>query len=244
MYNSIKKALKASIPKKFLFQNELFFRKFHCLFYIGNKHQCNICSQKLSRFINLNNSDFMCPSCGSLSRNRRLWHILNKQDKKGNWLHFSPSRSLYRTLKKDSNINYHSSDFENEFLADYKFNITSIDQPNNKFDVIICYHILEHIEKDSLAMKELYRVLKPDGRIYIQTPFKDGDIYEDDTITTPEAREEHFGQNDHVRIYSVKGLANRLESNGFKVSEKHFHKQESDSFFGYISPETVLIASK
>lgn len=244
MYSSIKKALKAFIPKTFLFKNELFFRKFHCFFYIGNKHQCNICSQKLSRFINLNNSDLICPSCGSLSRNRRLWHLLSQQDKTGNWLHFSPSRSLYRTLKKDSNINYHSTDFENEFLANYKFDITNIDQPDDKFDVIICYHILEHIEKDRLAMKELYRVLKPNGSIYIQTPFKDGDIYEDDTIKMPEAREKHFGQNDHVRIYSVEGLANRLESNGFKVSEKHFHKQESDSFFGYISPETVLIASK
>ncbi|NJX14685.1 methyltransferase domain-containing protein [Tamlana crocina] len=244
MYSSIKKALKTCIPKTFLFKNELFFRKIHSLFYLGNKHQCNICSQKLSRFINLNHSDLICPSCGSLSRNRRLWHLLSLQDKTGNWLHFSPSRSLYRTLKKDSNINYHSTDFENEFLANYKFDITNIDQPDDQFDVIICYHILEHIEKDRLAMKELYRVLKPNGTIYIQTPFKDGDIYEDDNITTPEARAEHFGQNDHVRIYSVKGLKSRLERVGFSIEIKTFERSNNDFYNGFISPETILIATK
>ncbi len=130
MYSSIKKALKAFIPKKFLFKKELLFRKFHRLFYLGNRCQCNICSQKLRRFINLKNGDLMCPSCGSLSRNRRLWLLLGQEEKKGNWLHFSPSRSLYRKLKKTQTIDYYSSDFENEFLADHLFNITKIDQPN------------------------------------------------------------------------------------------------------------------
>ncbi|WNH13018.1 class I SAM-dependent methyltransferase [Thalassobellus suaedae] len=245
MYKTIKNSVKALIPNSFLFKNELFFRKFHSIFYIGKNHQCNICNKQLKAFISLGNYDLLCPSCGSLSRNRRLWKLLNDNNSiNGNILHFSPSRSLYRTLKKEKSITYYSTDFEDEFLADYKFDITNVEQENDKFDTIICYHILEHIIEDRKAMSELHRVLKPNGTIFIQTPFKEGVIYEDYSIITPEDRKIHFGQNDHVRIYSVAGLKERLENTGFKVEIKKNDNHTDDSFLGLKSPETVLIATK
>jgi SAM-dependent methyltransferase len=187
----------------------------------------------------------LCPFCGSLSRNRRLWKLINESDLlKGNVLHFSPSRSLYRVLIKNKGINYFSTDFENEFLADYKYNITNINHPNDKFDTIICYHILEHIIDDQMAMSELYRVLKTDGTLLVQTPFKDGEIYEDFSIASPEKRKEHFGQEDHVRIYSAEGLKVRLENAGFKVKLKTFNKGENNFKYGFNSPEIVLIITK
>ena len=67
---------------------------------------------------------------------------------------------------------------------------------------------------------------------------------EDNSIVLPEERTKHFGQHDHVRIYSVEGLKDRLKNNGFKVQEKIFDKQEGDFYSGFKSPETVLIASK
>lgn len=245
MYYFIKKSIKAVIPKKLLFKNELFFRWFHGFFYIGNKHQCTICDKKLRAFITLENEDLMCPFCGSLSRTRRLWNLLNSNKSiKNNILHFSPPRSVYRQLKKKQAINYYSTDFTDAFLADYKFDITDINQSNEKFDLIICYHILEHILEDKKAMTELYRVLKPNGVIYIQTPFKEGDIYEDYNIISPEEREQHFGQDDHVRIYSVDGLKNRLEHCNFNVSTITFSNQNDDFYLGCLSPETILIATK
>ncbi|WP_339896339.1 class I SAM-dependent methyltransferase [uncultured Algibacter sp.] len=246
MYSFIKKNIKSIISKEFLFKNELFFRYIYGVFYLGNKHQCNICEKKLSAFVELDNEDLLCPFCGSLSRNRRLWKLVN-EDKalKGNLLHFSPSRNLYRTLRKHQNLNYFSTDFENEFLADNKFDITNITQSDATFDTIICYHILEHITNDQKAMAELYRVLKPNGNIYIQTPFKEGDIYEDDSIVLPEERLKHFGQDDHVRIYSVKGLKDRLENCGFETSIMDYNTTtENDFYLGLKSPETVLIAKK
>ena len=77
---------------------------------------------------------------------------------KGKILHFSPARSIYRIFKKMKPIDYYSTDYENEFLADYNFDITNINQDANKFDVIICYHILEYILDDKKAISELYRV--------------------------------------------------------------------------------------
>jgi ubiquinone/menaquinone biosynthesis C-methylase UbiE len=193
----------------------------------------------------LKNQELICPFCGSLSRNRRLWKLLNENNSvQGTILHFSPSRSLYRKLKRNKKINYYSSDFEDEFLADYKFDITNIAQADNKFDTIVCYHVLEHIVDDKKAMNELYRVSKPNGIAYIQTPFKKGNIYENYSITTPEKRKEHFGQDDHVRIYSIKGLKKRLEEAGFSVIEKSFNPSKEDFYFGLMSQETVLILTK
>lgn len=246
MYSFIKKTLKSIIPKQFLFKNELRLRYFHGILYSGKKHQCNVCKKQLKAFIKLSNEDLLCPYCGSLSRNRRLWKLLNDDNMlKGTILHFSPSRNLYRTFKAKPEVNYFSSDFENEFLADYRFDITNIEHNDETFDTIICYHILEHITDDQKAMSELYRVLKPNGKIYIQTPFKTGAIYENDTITTAEDRLKHFGQEDHVRVYSVEGLIKRLKKTSFKVEQKLFKEENEEGLYLGLKPfETVLIAKK
>jgi hypothetical protein len=55
-----------------------------------------------------------------------------------------------------------------------------------------------------------------------------------------------FGQKDHVRIYSVKGLRKRLEQQGFEVNVRSFRDLDA-SFskkFGLNIDEIVLIAKK
>lgn len=245
MYHGLKKIVKALVPQKPLFKYEFIFRRLISINYLGNNHRCNICKTKLKRFIRLSSKDLLCPACGSRSRTRRLYHLLTENKAlHGNILHFSPSRSLYRTFKKLQSITYFSTDFENEFVADYRIDIRKIDFEDSYFNTIICYHILEHIEEDRTAMQELFRVLKPDGTCYLQTPFKDGAIYEDATKIRGSQRLKAFGQEDHVRIYSAEGLKKRLEEVGFKVSVKIFAPQKEDEFLGYQAPETVLMASK
>ncbi|MFC6267285.1 class I SAM-dependent methyltransferase [Frigoriflavimonas asaccharolytica] len=160
-------------------------------FYTGNSHECNLCGTKLKTFATLENGEKICPICGSIPRTRRLYMLLNSEFLKANgvFLDFSPLRIMYKNLKERKDINYFPSDFENEFLADYHFDITNIETENEKFDVIVCYHILKHIIKDEKAMRELYRVLKNDGVLLIQTPFKHGEIYEYYTKTSKQERE-------------------------------------------------------
>jgi SAM-dependent methyltransferase len=246
MYNSLKKLVKLLFPKRLLEKLEPFFRKVYAHFFFrGTNCQCNICEHLFSKFILLPNQDKLCPFCGSLSRNRLLWKILNTQLQiKGRILHFSPSRPLYRKLKNYPGIKYVSSDFEDEFLADKRYDITQIDEMNNTFDFIICYHVLEHIEKDRQAMAELFRILKPKGIAIIQTPFKEGDIYEDFSIQSKEGRLKYFGQEDHVRIYSIEGLKNRLKQTNFNVDTKKFRSSEEDQIFGFREGEVVLFVQK
>lgn len=245
MYQRLKKLAKTIIPQKFLFKYDFLLRRLIGITYSGNSHHCEICKTNLKCFVKIQSNDLLCPACGSRSRTRRLYHmLLNENALQGNVLHFSPSRSLYRIFKKVSSMVYFSTDFENEFVADYSVDIRKNYFESNFFKTIICYHILEHVPEDLLAIKELFRVLSPNGKCYIQTPFKEGNIYEDDSKTTRLERLEAFGQEDHVRIYSIEGLKERLHQVGFKVNIVTFQPEIEDAFAGYRSPETIIIASK
>lgn len=243
MYNFLKSIIKSFIPQNVLVKNEENFRKILKPLYKGKNHQCNVCETQLKSFAKLNNGDLICPVCGSISRTRRLYKLLNEEFIVPDIaiLDFSPFRILYRKWKKKTNIQYFATDFGTDFIADYRYDITNIDCKDETFDLIICYHILEHIVDDKKAMSELYRVLKKNGTVLIQTPFKEGEIYEDYSIVTEKERLKHFGQEDHVRIYSVKGLKERLQHSGFFVNVKIFEK---DNYYGFSQGEKILICKK
>jgi predicted SAM-dependent methyltransferase len=245
MYNYLKQFLKRFISKKALFKYEPILRGIYYQFYRGADFQCNICGKKLRAFISPGGKDKICPNCGSSSRSRRLWKLLESEFLKVNTaiLDFSPSRSIYRKMKDNPSISYTSTDRSDDFLADKKWDITNIDARDESCDLAVCYHILEHIEDDIQATKELYRVLKEKGACIIQTPFKEGEIYEDSSTTTDEGRVKHFGQKDHVRIYSAKGLKERLSNCGFRVEIREY-KEEIDNRNGFLEKETILICTK
>lgn len=40
------------------------------------------------------------------------------------------------------------------------------------FDVVCMFHVLEHVDSEEKAIKEIYRVLKNDGTFYLASPYK------------------------------------------------------------------------
>lgn len=244
MYHFLKKITKTILSERIIRSYQPAFRRLVYLFYKGNDYTCNICEAKLKTFLSLPNNDLLCPRCGSLPRTRRLDQLLEEHSLlRGKVLHFSPPFSLHQKLKQNADIQYISSDYEDEFIADVKYDLTNIPVKENHFDLIIAYHVLEHIEADTLAMQELWRVIKEGGFALIQTPFKEGKIYEDENIKTPTERFKHFGQKDHVRIYSVIGLKERLEAVGFTVKVLAFTENVTNTY-GFKQDETVLMVSK
>lgn len=225
MYRQIKTALKSILPESLLFGLEPMMRSIYAVPFKGDTHHCPICKANLKKWIPINNAaDNLCPACGSIARTRLMTELLFKEPlslEKQNWsvLHFSPSRALKRLLKNYSNLDYVTTDYESQY-EDRNYDITSIPEPENRFDLIICFHVLEHIPDDRKAMEELYRIIKPGGTILLQTPFQQGATYEDATITSEADREKHFGQKDHLRIYGFDDFLLRLKSIGFKVDRQ------------------------
>lgn len=245
MYSKFKKLLSKILPWKIILKNEFFLRKLFAMFYFGRSVYCTICNRQFSRFLDVHDDDKMCPRCGSLGRHRRLWQIINNElsiNIENKILDFSPSRIFFKKLKEKYPY-YISSDYLENPLVDRRYDITAIPEPSDSFDLILCYHILEHIENDIKAMSELFRILKKNGNVIIQTPFKDGDNYENPGIISKEDRLLHFGQEDHVRIYSVNGLKERLQSMGFKIKILNY-TEDNNNIFGFKSKEFVIIATK
>jgi SAM-dependent methyltransferase len=165
----------------------------------------------------------LAPSTLSLERHRLLWlYLKNETDFfSGNHkvLHFAPEQAFYKRFRKLRNLDYTTTDL-NSPLADVKADICDLPFEDNRYDIILCNHVLEHIPDDIKAMQELYRVLKPGGWGIFQVPqdLKRTNTFEDNSITDKKERARIFGQYDHVRIYG-RDYFDKLRSVGFKVEE-------------------------
>jgi SAM-dependent methyltransferase len=155
-------------------------------------------------------------------------------------LHFSPSRILQKKIRQLVPAGYITTDYDQDALTDRHYDITHVPMPEGSFELIICFHILEHIPDDRKAISELYRISKTGGVVLIQTPFQQGEIYEDKTVTGSAERLRHFGQEDHVRIYSAEGLSKRLQEGGFMVDVNQY---AADSGLG-LRDEIILVCKK
>lgn len=216
MLNAFKKRIKRKLLAKLL---------------NGNNVECTICGSTYSSFFPyLNRANAQCPSCGSLERTRLIYYFIreNKLIKPGTkMLHIAPEQCLYDVFKQQLGSDYLPADkFEEgySYPADtLNMDITAITLKEGSVDVVMAIHVLEHVQDDAKALREIYRVLRKGGVAILQVPFDAdrGVTYEDETISTPADRKMHFGQTDHVRIYG-RDYINRFIAPGFSIEYAEF----------------------
>ncbi len=187
----------------------------------GKRSICNICGTT-REFTEANGRPAAeCPICKSRERHRLLLiyleHELKLFHKKLDVLHFSPQSAEETVFGHQPNWRYMTSNYS--MSEDIFLDLTDVHMVDNLWDIIIVYHILEHIPDDQKAMREMFRILRPGGRAFVQVPLELGLLatYEDPNITDPYQRIKHFGQHDHVRKYAAPELRQRLEAAGFVV---------------------------
>lgn len=62
--------------------------------------------------------------------------------------------------------------YDTRDFIDYHYDIHDLEFDDESFDAIVCISILEHIQYPEKALKELHRVLRAGGRIWVQLPFQ------------------------------------------------------------------------
>lgn len=187
-----------------------------------------------------------CLNCKSLERHRFVTFFLTKtnmQFKK--LLHIAPEKPLIKLFTSISN-EYICGDID---PARFTIpNIIHIDATNipfkNEFDCIFASHVLEHIIDDTKAMKEIYNALTQNGRFIALVPqrFSREKTYEDASIVTEEARQQHFGQKDHVRWYGL-DFTKRLKDAGFYINA-HYSAGSEQYVINMSCDEKIQIASR
>ena len=209
------------------------------MIYKGNKNYCNLCKTHTKIFFGYGEkSDFysgrevigarfredaMCPCCNSLERHRLLYdYLFNHTDifhKKCSILHFAAEGCIKNKLFENPQIEYYSADIVKN-RAMYQVDITNIPFPDQKFDYILCNHVLQDIEDDHKAIIEMKRVLKPDGKMILSFPLciSQDATYEEKEKKTFKERFEAYGDKYHVRIYGL-DVKQRIQSCGLNVQE-------------------------
>lgn len=162
---------------------------------------------------------FRCPWCGSTDRERHLLAYLNRvcsvQFRQKKILHFAPEQSLRRHILGEAPLEYIQADLFPSEPDITEIDITAIPFGDGHFDVVIANHVLEHVDRDAKALQEISRVLKFGGHAILQTPFAAllPTTLEIAQVRSPEARQQLYGQEDHVRLYGADIIA-RFEANG------------------------------
>lgn len=184
-------------------------------------------------FETLNIKEYSCKQCGASDRDRLmalyLLDYFSKEGEKISALDFAPAVALAEFLKQQ-NIIYRSADLYMDNVDD-KIDIRDMHPyEDNRFDLFICSHVLEHIDEDQKAMNELFRITKPGGVGLCMVPIMlslEESVEDPEYLKSESLRWKYFGQADHVRMYSKNDFSGRLKNAGFLVNEygiEHFGK--------------------
>ncbi|MEM9297929.1 MAG: methyltransferase domain-containing protein [Bacteroidota bacterium] len=217
----------------------------------GNKYTCPVINKSYRKFLPYGRinprPNALCPGSLSLERHRLLWLFLKAKtpffENPIHFLHIAPEQCFMKPFERIHGDGYITADLESP-LAKVKMDVHQIPFDENTFDAVMCNHVMEHVEDDIKAMREIYRVLKPGGWAIMQVPFfhpLDEATFEDKSITDPREREKVYGQDDHVRLYG-KDYPKRIRKAGFTVTEDTFANSLTDQeIVRYALPRDEII---
>ena len=203
------------LPRKFLIKYSFLITPILRIIFRGKKYTDPIDDSNYSKFLSYGyktvRKNALCPGTLSLERHRLLWLYLDKEtnflSSNLKVLHVAPEQVFYKKFKKLKNWEYFTFDL-NSPIADIKGDLISTNFKDEYFDLIICNHVLEHIEDDKSALDEMYRILKYNGISILQVRInvKRENTFEDLSIKSKIQREKYFGQYDHVSAVSYPHL--------------------------------------
>jgi len=191
----------------------------------GDGRYCPICRRWYRRFLPFGirrRQQALCPGCGGLERHRYLWLYLETAQavttRRLSVLHIAPEPGIRQRLQACPSIRYTSIDLHDQ-SATAAMDASRLTFDDASFDLIVCSHVLEHIQDDHAALREFARVLRPAGHAIILVPIDRHlpQTFENELIISTEERMKAFGHPYHVRICG-RDYGDRIADCGFEVT--------------------------
>lgn len=209
------------------------------------KYQCSVCGERVQKYLplsdsyrekslkygykffgqneHLNKEKYSCPFCKGSDRDRfyaAFFQRIEKIPKNSELLllDIAPSWALCKNY-----IKHHFVAVTADLMmpgVDYVQDIEDMKAfKNDYFGYLICSHVLEHVNNPDIALKELFRVLKPGGKAILMVPIIPAitETIEDPNHVTEEERFKHYGQEDHLRLFARQDFVGRIKKAGFNV---------------------------
>ena len=218
------------IPRHYLQHVSHFFLRIFSLFLRGNKFEDPINGKTYRKLLPYGRlkprENAIAPDSLSLERHRLMWLFLKNKTNfftdNLKFLHIAPEYCFIKIFKGMKNLDYLTADLISPW-ADVKMDVHDIPFEENTFDVVICNHVLEHVDDADKVMKEFYRVMKSGGWGIFQVPidYNNSATIEDRSVTDPRERERLYWQSDHLRLFG-RDYGDKLTAAGFKVTESNF----------------------
>ena len=100
--------------------------------------------------------------------------------------------------------------------------------PDNEFDLVILWHVLEHVQSPRAMLREVARILKPGGTLLVAVP----------NFGSPEARWGrqgwfHLDVPRHLTHFTNATLTHALDEAGLTISDTNFFSSEYD-FYSFV----------
>lgn len=175
---------------------------------------CNLCGWSGPAFGGFQHSESaVCPGCGSIARDRFLFHCFLHRTPPGGYrvLETSPRLGAPYRRAMSTWFDYRASDFdERAHRADLHLDLQALDLDDGSVDVLLTPHVLEHVPDTGRALDEIHRVLAPGGRMFLQVPVLQG-------RTAPPATPELHGDDTPVFWRFGPDLTVSLREHGFRA---------------------------
>ncbi|MDE7224115.1 MAG: GT-D fold domain-containing protein [Acetatifactor sp.] len=195
--------------------------------------------------------NYGCPVCEAYDRDRLMIAFLEEvqaeNEEKLRMLQIAPSPAIERYALGREDILYESTDL---MMPDVTFqaDLQHMDMVEDEtYDIIVCSHVLEHVENDARAMSELHRILKPEGVCLVLVPLIAGkQDTEEQWGCSEEENWRRFGQWDHSRLYGRNDFIRRLQGVGFYVNElgKEWFGEDFYWLHGFDDLSILYVATK
>ena len=115
----------------------------------------------------------LCPRCSSLERHRLQLLTLTTLEKSHDFarmdaIHFAPESFLTKRLRRVFR-SYTTADLSMP-RVDHQVDLTRLPFRNASYDLVYASHVLEHIKEDMTAIREIRRILRPNGLAILPVP--------------------------------------------------------------------------
>lgn len=197
-------------------------RSLDAVWYSGQGRECPACQQTFRRFKDAGDRvEAQCPGCGLFERHRSLWHYLRNETDLFSApravLEIGPLTFSQRIFKGVEHIDYISGDLE-PGRAMVTLDIQELPFEDDRFDVILCYSVLETVPDDRQGLRELRRVLRPGGVafVHVYVDYRRTETFVDPDAVSEEDRLRAYGGQWNRRI-NGRDFINKLTTAGFDV---------------------------